>query len=530
MKPVIAKYLRISDEDIDLDGVEKHESNSVGNQRSLLDNFIANSPEFADYEIAEYLDDGRTGTNFSRRGVQELIEAAKNGRIQCIVVKDLSRWGRSYLEVGDFLEQKFPAWGVRFISIGDMYDSAKLSQGATGGIDMAFRGLIAQMYSQDLSEKVRAGKDAASRNGKIVTSQPTYGYDIDKNDRHKFVINQDEASIVRRVYSLYEQGHRVAEIVRILNADNIPTPQASKRAKGYDSKAGRGDCWGKGAVRLILREEKYTGKWIYGKARVSELGGRRAYPVPRSEWIIVDGAIPAIITDEQFARVQAKLRESVNNKGDKGKGKPRTERAMFARKIKCGSCGRGMAYHALKAGRIYQCSMRNQSRDFSCNTGRIAEQDIYDAVLNTIQIHVRLTQEEKARRADAAKSDMANEQEIYGKIRAAQIGIEKSKIEKMALWEEFHNGGIAKEAFQDKSSKLTEQISQYEHQAILLESKLHKPMTTSECNDIFMKRYGQLNGINSLSKELVCELVKEIRIYDPEHIEIIWSYGDPFAK
>lgn len=129
MSYVIAKYLRISDEDVDLDGEVKQESNSIIGQRDLIDDYINKNLDFVGCKVIEELDDGRTGTNFTRNGAQQLIEFAEQGKIQCIIVKDLSRWGRNYIEVGDFLEQKFPAWSVRFISIGDGYDSAKLNYG-----------------------------------------------------------------------------------------------------------------------------------------------------------------------------------------------------------------------------------------------------------------------------------------------------------------------------------------------------------------------------------------------------------------
>jgi DNA invertase Pin-like site-specific DNA recombinase len=123
MKYTIMKYLRLSSEDIDLDGLEKYESNSIGNQRAYLDDFIAKVPEFAGCEILEAIDDGRTGTNFQRPGIQQVLDLAERGKINCVVVKDLSRFGRNYIEVGDYLEQKFPAWGIRFVSVSDMYDS-----------------------------------------------------------------------------------------------------------------------------------------------------------------------------------------------------------------------------------------------------------------------------------------------------------------------------------------------------------------------------------------------------------------------
>jgi len=306
MKPIIAKYLRLSDEDASAIYSGKKESESIKNQRALLDNFIAASAEFRPYEIVEFVDDGQTGTNFARPAAQALIKAAGEGKIQCIIVKDLTRWGRSYLDVGDFLEQKFPAWGVRFISLGDGYDSANLPHGAAGDINMAFRGLIAQLYSQDISDKVRSAKDAATRGGKIVTALPTYGYNFDKNDRHKFVIDPAEAAVVKRIFDLREGGMKIAEITRLLNAENVPSPRASKAAKGYhyrQKQSGRATLWGKDAPRAILRDERYTGKWIYGKTRMARLGCTKAAPVPMSDWIVLDGAIPAIITSEQFTRI-----------------------------------------------------------------------------------------------------------------------------------------------------------------------------------------------------------------------------------
>ena len=527
MRPVIAKYLRISDEDIDLDGIEKHESNSIGNQRSLLGDFIANSPEFAGFDIVEYLDDGRTGTNFSRSGVQELLKAAQMGNVQCIIVKDISRLGRSYLEVGDLLEQKFPAWGVRFISLGDMYDSAELIGGATGGINMAFRGLIAQMYSQDLSEKIRSSKDAASRSGKIVTSQPTYGYDVDKDDRHKFAVNPSEADVIKRIYDLYEQGVRVSEIVRILNAESVTTPQESKRLKGYRANWGRGDLWGKGAVSSILRNERYTGKWIYGKARVSEMGSKRAYPVPKGEWIVVDGAIPKIIEQDQFDRVQELI-----SKSSKNIAAPQPEKALFARKIKCGKCGMGMANSVLKAGRVYRCSMKRQSAKFDCQTERINECEIYDAVLSTIQLHVLLAEEKVAHRHERTKIDRAQKDVVRSKIRMLKLNIEKSNVEKVALWEEFHNRVISRDVFQSKSRNLSERGLRYESSISLLEAEVLEleNRLPNETDSLAIERYNKLGGITELTKELVGELVQEIHVYSSEQIEIVWRYGNLFAR
>ena len=432
-------------------------------------------------------DDGYTGTNFSRPGVQALIEAAQAGKVQCIIVKDLSRLGRNYLEVGDFLEQKFPAWKLRFISLGDMYDSSKTA----GGINMAFRGLISQMYSQDLSEKVRSSKNAASRSGKIITSHPTYGYNRDSNDRHKLVINPQEASVIKKIYDLYEQGVKFTEIAKTLNAESIITPKESRMAKGYAANQAHNYIWAAEAISSILRNEKYMGKWVYGKSRVVELGSKRTVSVPESEWIVVDDAMPAIISTEQFARVQELIKCKT-----KRTGAAKTEKALFARRIKCASCGRIMTYHALKHVRVYRCK-------FDCQTSKIEERAIHDAALNAIYAHALLT-----------KGMVAGEKSPRNKICTIQSSIEKYKVEKMALWEEFHNKAIAYEAYKNRVNKLSNQIKQCESSITMMKTKTEEP------NDF--------HGIKELSREMVGELITRIDVYSSDRIEITINYDDIF--
>ena len=385
MSYVIAKYLRISDEDTDLDGLAKQESNSIIGQRALLDNFISQIPEFAGCEVIEALDDGYTGTNFLRPGAQRLIELAQQGKVQCIVVKDLSRWGRNYIEVGDFLDQKFPLWGVRFISVGDNYDSEKVNH-STSGIDIGFRNLIYDMYSQDLSVKCRSGKDSATKSGKILCTYPTFGYDKDKNDRHKFVIDPVDSLIVKRIFALAEQDNSVADIVKILNAENVPTKQMSKHRKGFKMKWGRGDCWDNSAVLDTLRNECYTGKWVYGKSRVMEVGSKKTKRVPKSEWIIVPNVIPVLIPEKQFASVQAKLDAAYRGKANRTSNNP--PRTVFAKLVRCVKCDRILDYSSRVAQPgVFFCKTSRRSDKFGCSSEKIDEGLLTEAVLAVLQHH-----------------------------------------------------------------------------------------------------------------------------------------------
>ena len=526
MSYVIAKYLRISDEDVDLDGVVKQESNSIVGQRALLDNFISKMPEFESWTVIEELDDGRTGTNFSRSGAKRIIELAEKGLIQCIIVKDLSRWGRNYIEVGDFLEQKFPAWGVRFISIGDNYDSATLNYG-TSGIDVAFRNLIYDLYSQDLSVKCRSGKDAAARSGKIVCTYPTFGYDKDPNDRHKFVIDPLDSPIVKRIFDLAEQGYGVAEIAKILNDDNVPTKQMSKHRKGFTKKWGRGDLWDNSAVQDTLRNECYTGKWIYGKTRAVQVGSQKTKRIPRSEWIVVDNAIPRLISDEQFNAVQERLNSTFKGHINKKAGNP--PRTIFAKLVKCAKCDRVLDYwsRTTKAG-VFYCKTSKRSDKYGCTTAKIDEDVLTETILTVLQQQIAIAHQRHTAIVDDVAQKKQARQSIHDEIQNLQKVIEQSKLTKINLWEKYHGGSITKEKFQSSSEAFTKQVAAYEDKIVELTKKAEAMQTDSVSK--IVKRLTQLSGIEELTRELVLEFVSEIKVYSPEHIEITWHYGDAFEQ
>jgi DNA invertase Pin-like site-specific DNA recombinase len=509
-------------EDIDLDGLDKYESNSIGNQRAYLDDFIAKIPEFAECEIIEALDDGRTGTNFLRPGVQRLIEMARSGRVDCIVVKDLSRWGRSYLDVGDFLEQKFPEWGVRFISINDNYDSAALN-GTTGGIDIAFKNLIYDLYSQDLSVKVRSGKNTAAKSGKICASYPLFGYDKDPADQRQLIIDPLDSLVVKRIFDIAEQGSGVAEIVRILNAENVPTMQESKHRKGYKTNWGAGKYWGTWVVSRIVKDERYTGKWIWGASRVTELGSHNGKPVPRDEWIIVPGAIPAIITEEQFERVQKKL--ALKSKPKTGKHK--TNRPLFKRMVKCADCGRTMTFSPRKEGMgMFLCKLHDMTGERNCSTGHIEESDLCNSVLALIQQQAALAGQVKRK----AKSSIKTVAGVRAEIQSVKSLAEKSKTAKMALWEKYHAGDIPKEKFQSESEKISAQVSAYNDRIAELETEAKRLELSADEENAFVERYARQIGITELTQKLVDEFVKEIKVYAPDRIEIVLNYADEYAK
>ena len=290
--------MRVSKED----AKDKEESNSIGMQRMLLRKFVAE--KFSDYELSEFCDDGYTGTNFERPGVQKLLEQVRDSEISCIVVKDFSRFARDYIELGAYLEQIFPFLGVRFLSVNDNYDSSDY-QGGIAGIDVNFRNLLYDLYSKDLSLKVRSSLAVRKEQGQYISGNSPFGYEKDPDDRHALVIAQDEAEIVKRIFSLKVEGYSSTQIARLFNADGIKTPIEFKMEKGRTRRAPKGGKfqWSTGTICQILRNEIYIGNIVQKKYEKDFVGGKN-HIRPREEWLTGYDHHEPIIERAVFEKVQ----------------------------------------------------------------------------------------------------------------------------------------------------------------------------------------------------------------------------------
>lgn len=294
----IAIYIRVSKED----DKEKVESNSIGMQRMLLHRFVAE--RFSDYELFEFCDDGYTGTNFERPGVQKLLERVKDSEISCIVVKDFSRFARDYIELGAYLEQIFPFLGVRFVSVNDHYDSADY-QGSIAGIDVSFKNLLYDLYSRDLSLKVRSSLAVRKEQGQYITGNPPFGYEKDPADRHALIIAQDEAEVVKKIFSLTVEGYSSTQIARLFNANRVKTPIEFKIEKGRTRREPKGERfhWSTGTICQILRNEIYIGNIVQKKFEKDFVGGKN-HLRPRVEWLTSYDHHEPIIERSVFEKVQ----------------------------------------------------------------------------------------------------------------------------------------------------------------------------------------------------------------------------------
>jgi len=305
---VIAKYIRLSMDD------SISSSISIPNQRLILDRNIA-ALGIDGAEVREFVDNGYSGTNFERPAVQELLELARLGLVNCIMVKDFSRFGRNSLEVGYYIERVFPLLGLRFISVSDSFDSDD-HKGEAGGLELAFTFLIHEWYSRDLSKKIKSAKLERMRRGEYIMKNCVFGY---KKVGDNLVIDEPAAETVRMIFCLAAQGKKSSAIAKTLNAEKRPTP--SEHKKGNDTEA---QCnWNQSAIWTILSDEQYVGTYVAGKIKSLEPGGPMV-PTAESEWVKIPEHHPAIVERSVFDAVQVKRKRKSPPKSGGGRRRHET--------------------------------------------------------------------------------------------------------------------------------------------------------------------------------------------------------------
>ena len=451
---VIAKYLRLSLEDADLDPAEKEESNSISNQRRLIDDAISTKFASKTVKVIEFADDGRSGTNFDRPGVTKLLELAKQGKVNCIIVKDFSRWGRDYIAVSDYLEQIFPFLQIRFISVNDDYDSETLQYGSAGMVDVGFKNIMHDLYSKELSQKLRIAKQQLFAAGKYHSSFAFYGYTKSPTEKYKLIVDKDTAPIVRKIFWWADSGKSTTEIAKMLNDKKVPPPMAAlakqKGFKRYLKDDNYGRIWTSSSVRRILKDERYTGKSIYGRTKIESIGSKRSVQQPENQWVVVPDMLPVVISQSVYDSVQPKLKKHVKAKNEK------TNR-LFCGNVRCGHCGYALAYHPAKYP-YYQCHTHSVT-NVDCFGNRILEDELEQTVLTMAKKYaaaiIDADAEIGSRKPDSKKT-------IHNfRLRQSQLQRKKSNLlaKNNELFEALIDGKISDSDYREKSATNTEHIN-----------------------------------------------------------------------
>ena len=509
-KPAIALYMRLSLADTGRTAGMDDESGSIRSQRQLLMSYLRDREEFTGCRITEYVDDGISGTVFEgREAFSKMINDVREGEISCIIVKDFSRAGRDYLEVGNYLELVFPAYGVRFISVNDNYDSIA-GQGMTGGMSVAFRNLVYQMYSRDLSKKVKTARRNRNRNGEYTASYAPFGYRKDEADKHKLVIDPYEAATVKRIFELYGDGVNGNEIARMLNREQIPTRAQRQREKcHYVPAHDHGDnLWSGAVIHEILKNPVYKGVLVQNRWETQGFGdSKKMVRTPEDRQSVAVGAVPRIVDDELFEgaaarskRIMRKRKRSVN---------------LFV----CPFCGRKLRLR--HSQRLY-CSVREQMEGSSCGTVDIAMERAEDLVMDTVR-------EMAALAMDASKNDKgaAGLRDGNGNMETIQ-----SLEREISAWEDaiirayndYANGVTARKDFMRKRDAARKKIRQNEEKMEHIKSQTHENQILASQRDALM----EAAGLDEFDADRLSGIIREIRVYDPDHVDVVFHGDDLF--
>lgn len=519
-----AKYIRLSSEDDDLGTSGKIESNSVTNQRNLLDTFIRRTPDLADTNIIEFCDDGWSGKNFERPAVKDMIEQAKQGKIQCIVVKDLSRFGRDYLIVGNYISCVFPFLGVRFIAVNDGFDSIRPAD--VDSLETSFKTLLYDLYSRDLSRKVRSAQRFRAQRGDFLSPFAPYGYIKNPANKAHLVIDPEAAETVRRIFRLAAEGRGTEQIATLLNREAVPTPMLYKRAAGCSrtrwSSIYEDNFWTDRTVSKILRDERYLGKNIYGKRIRDRVGHTHTLKVSRADWISVENTHEGIVTQEEFDRAQETMRAFVERDEVKKHDWP-----LYG-KVRCGVCGYTL-YSTIGKQMYFYCHTPRINAAYTC-APRTPESDILGAVLEGLRVQaliaVDLRQLWEEQHREQKKDTAAMVKSLSGLRETHQRLCQQIN----GLYESFALGEIGKTEYLASKAAAVQQRDSIAAQINELEAVLENTDKDGELINDFVSTFGKYIEVEEITSEIVAEVLKEVRIYPDGRFEITWNFRDELKE
>ena len=516
-----AGYYRLSRDDGD-----KLESDSIANQRTLVTEFA----EKNDIHILEsYIDDGFSGTNFERPDFMRLMDDIRDGKINCIIVKDLSRLGRNYIEMGKYMTRIFPSLGVRLISINDNYDSLN-DEEVSNQIVVPFKNLINDAYCRDISIKVRSQLDIKRKNGQFIGSFAPFGYKKDVENHNHLVIDETAAEIVQLIFSLKLDGYNSLRITQKLDEMGIPTPRQYKQmhystyTSGFKAKPNSG--WSEGSVNRILRDETYTGTLVQGKRRKINYKVKQSVDMPEKDWIRVEDSHEAIIPKYTFDRVQRLLSTDMRTAPD--------QESVYALsgKIKCAGCGCNMIRRSTESkGRKYYYYHCSTKRYYGvCKSHNISEKIVKDTVLLNLQKLIRALSDYDGllEKINNIPNDKISIKVIENQIKSQRKEVERYGELKVKLYQDMCDSVITKDEFKQLNDVFTDKIDALEESISANNAKIQKLNLFDAKKIPWVKSIMESKNLDDLDNRVVTSMVDSIMVFDKDKIEIRYTYGECF--
>lgn len=523
-----ASYVRLSKEDGDVASAAKAESNSISNQKNLIRDFLKDKDDII--VVSEYVDDGYSGSNFERPGFQMMLEDIRRGKVDCVVVKDLSRFGREYIDSGKYIERLFPALGVRFIAVNDHIDSKEES--GRDDIVVPFKNLMNDAYCRDISIKIRSHLEVKRKNGEYTGAFTPYGYKKDENDRNRIVPDLYAAGVVKDIFRMKLNGMSQAAIAECLNGKSILSPMEYKHSLGIriqdHFKTHEQAGWSSVSVRRILENEVYVGTLVQGRHSTPNHKIKKIVDKPEEEWIRIEDSHEPIVSKREFAIVQRLLGMDTRTSPNED------EVYVLSGLAVCADCGAPMIKRNVPAGgkvySYYICSKNAATKE--CGTHRIPKEKLESIVFEVLKTHIAnvLDAGRILEYIDTVPFQELEIKELERQKEAKEQEIQRCKELRDMLYEDLKDGIVSKEDYAELYEGYNSRRKKAEEAVRKLRNEIQKVMEAKTDKYEWLRYFKEYQNIGELSRMAVVELVDRVKVFDKNHVEIDFNFQDCFQS
>lgn len=518
-----AVYARLSTEDLDED--------TLDNQIYLLKSFVGEKTDMVLVDI--YADNGFSGTNFERPEFTRLMNDVKTGKVNCIVVKDLSRLGRNYIETGNLIENVFPFLNVRFIAVTDNFDTNE--GGGVENMVASFKNLVNDVYAKDISRKIITAFRTKQKNGEYIGLVAPYGYLKSAENKNKFVIDEKTAPAVKKIFELYAGGYGLDRIARIMNESDYDCPRKYRYSIGITkSDRYKNSKWGRTTINTILTNRAYIGDMVQGKVKQELCNNIVMHYTNKDDWIVVEGTHEAIIERNLFFEVQdilEKKKTELAVRRKKSKSREYKEENLLKGRIKCGCCGKSMNLAQNVRGnsisRSYYCSGYKELREAVCtNKNRINKSSVESKVLESIKKCIFNNIDESSLSLEIADK---NTQDIKKRMVQIERAIRQTNSKIADLYKDVSDGLIDENDYLLMKTKFLNDKKQFEREEKLLSDNMKK--TSDSAGKLRAADYlKKCKKAKKLDRKMVESFIELVTINDDKSIEITFSCCDEILR
>ena len=521
-----AAYVRLSKEDMVSATGLRSESNSISNQKQLILDFVKDKADIQLVSIRE--DDGYTGTDYDRPDFQRMMDDIRAGVVNCVIVKDLSRFGREYINAGKYIDRLFPYYGVRLISINDGIDT--ITRSSSDDFNIMLKNLMNDNYCRDISIKIRSQLHVKRKNGEFLGAFAPYGYEKDEADKNKLVIDPYAAEIVRDIFRWKLEGVNQDSIARRLNDQGVLSPMEYKKSKGlsYRSsfKTNNQAKWSAVAIRRILTNPVYVGTLVQGIRSRPNYKIKKVVVNAEEDWVICENAHEPIIHPRFFLLVQRLLELDTRTS-------PNEEYVFpLAGLMYCSDCGGPMIRKTQIAGgkTYYYYICGNHKNTGECSNHRISRTQIEEAVLKLLQEHIRLLTELDAVLKTIREAPMKRYsiRKVQERLLRVETDIERFKRLKISAYEDLREEILSKEDYFDITEQYERKISEAKltREQAMREMELY--IQNGSSPQMWVQEFIEYRNIQTLTRSMAVECIERITVYEDKRIEVTFTHSQDY--